>query len=121
MITAAVAGYTQWWIPNRKLADVRWFASAPNAEIKRVAHQVLRVPFGNHHDAFLTLESVGDQTSVPLLISALRWEEHTKSPSDGMICTKAHCLHALRRLTGQDAGVNYGDWKRWWSKQKDRQ
>ena len=31
-----------------------------------------------------------------------------------MPCTKDHCLEALRRITGHDAGLNYSDWAEWW-------
>jgi len=32
-----------------------------------------------------------------------------------MPCTKMHCLNALGRITGHDAGLNYSDWAEWWA------
>ena len=110
---AAAILYTQCWIPNRKLMDMAWHEQAGKAEQVRVAHQVLRFPWGNHHDAFIIILRDGGPESVPYLISALRWQRHTAA--DGMmVCTKACCLEALRRITGHDAGNNYSDWARWW-------
>ena len=118
--TLVLVGYTQWWIPNRKLIDLEWMTSTPQAEMRRVCHQVLRIPGGNHHDAFILLESAGDESSIPLLIWALRWQEDTPSPSQSMICTKVHCLEALQHITGANAGMNYRDWKTWSAGKKNR-
>lgn len=83
-------------------------------EGRKVAYRMLSVPFIDHHDAFIELSFIGDERSVPHLISALWWEEPTGA-SGGMICTKAHCLEALRNIVNQRVGSNYPEWKKWWS------
>lgn len=86
------------------------------AELREAAHQALRFPLPYYgHDAFITLSEIGDISSVPYLFRGLRWQEHT-GPDGVMGCTKAHCLDALRRITGHNAGENYEDWKAWWVK-----
>lgn len=88
--------------------------AAGNDDLKEVAQRVLTCPVGGHHDAFLLLSKVGDAESIPYLLAALRWRPHTE-PGDPMPCTKMHCLNALRRITGHDAGLNYSDWATWWA------
>jgi hypothetical protein len=118
ILAAGVIGYFQVWIPNQKLRDLKWFESADKTEKRCVAHQVLQFPWGNDHDAFLILAETGNPSSIPILIAALRWQEHTDN-SGAMECTKGHCLQALQRLTRSNAGPNYEDWKRWWKQHKN--
>jgi hypothetical protein len=88
--------------------------AASNGELKEVAHKVLTCPVGGHHDAFLHLSRVGDAESIPYLLTGLRWQPYT-GKGDVMVCTKSHCLEALRKITGHDAGRNYSDWAEWWA------
>jgi hypothetical protein len=88
--------------------------AASNGELKEVAQRVPTCPVGGHHDAFLLLSRVGDAESIPYLLWGLRWLPDT--PKGGVMpCTKAHCLEALRKITGHDAGLNYSDWAEWWA------
>ena len=80
---------------------------------RELAHRVLRYPVGNHHDAFLELEMFGNRDSVPKLISALKWHDPLSS-SNIMVCTKIHCLEALREITGENNGTSYFKWRSWW-------
>jgi hypothetical protein len=106
--------YYQWWVPNQRLKDPQWWNTASNGELKEVAQRILTCPVGGHHDAFLLLSRVGDAESIPYLLWGLRWLPDT--PKGGfMSCTKSHCLEALRRITGHDAGLNYSDWAEWWA------
>jgi hypothetical protein len=79
------------------------------------AHQVIRFPMGNHHDAFLLLEKVGDKESVPLLMNALKWQDLPEDEDDLLVCTTTHCLEALQSLTDHDAGDDHRAWKKWWA------
>lgn len=106
--------YYQWWLPNQRLKDGEWWESASKRELKETAQKVLTCPVGGHHDAFLLLSEVGDAESIPYLLWGLRWLPDTPK-GGGMPCTKAHCLEALRRITGHDAGLNYSDWAEWWA------
>jgi len=106
--------YYQWWVPNQRLKDLQWMNAAGNNDLKEAAQRVLTCPVGGHHDAFLLLSEVGDAESIPYLLWGLRWLPDT--PKGGVMpCTKAHCLEALRRITGHNAGLNYSDWAEWWA------
>ncbi len=111
---AGIVLYHQWWVPNQKISDLEWMNTASKGELKEVAHRVLTCPVGRHHDAFLLLSGVGDVESIPYLLAGLRWKPYT-GKGDMMPCTKMHCLDALRRITGHDAGMNYSDWAEWWA------
>jgi len=83
---AVVFLYSKWWVPNQKMRELNWWEHASKDEIRRVSHQVLRFPIGNHHDAFIALEKIGNAESVPLLIRALKWQD--QPGEDGfMVCT----------------------------------
>jgi hypothetical protein len=112
-IIVAAASLWLWLvgIPNHRLADPAFMEHASPAEIKRVAERALRTPWGNHHDACLTLASVGDAGSVPVLLRALAWQEAPLG--DATDDTAIHCIEALRRLTGRDLGANPRDWRAW--------
>ena len=86
-----------------------------------VLHTALLFPGGNLHDAYIDLIRVGDESSVPFLIRSLKW--HPRSPDGSMVCTKGHCLEALERITNNNPGYEYEDWKRWWreNRRKTRQ
>lgn len=113
-VAAGIALYHQWWVPNQRLKDLQWMNTASKDDLKEVAQRVLTCPVGGHHDAFLVLFRVGDAESIPYLLTGLRWQPYT-GKGGGMPCTKAHCLEALRRITGHDAGRNYNDWAEWWA------
>jgi len=105
--------YITWWVPNQKMRDLQWWENASAGEMRKVSHQVLRYPVGNHHDAFLALEKIGNSASVPLLIRALKWHD-SSGEDDFVTCTTDHCLSALRSLTGTDKGTSFAAWNEWW-------
>ncbi|MBN1917207.1 MAG: PQQ-binding-like beta-propeller repeat protein [Verrucomicrobia bacterium] len=78
---------------------------------RQVLHIALLAPV-DHHDDYIHLIYIGDESSVPFLIWSLRWEE--RSPDGSMVCTKAHCLEALEQITNNDPGCEHEDWQRWW-------
>ena len=112
-LLTAVAVFVPWWQANQRLCDYHWWMTASREEKVRTAHQVLSFPWGNHHDAFIFLIEDGGPESVPILINALRWQPNS-STTKGIECTKDHCLEALKRITGHDAGEDYADWVAWW-------
>ena len=67
------------------------------------------------HDGSGILAEIGDMDSVPALLVVLH-----KYPSKGggMICTKAHAISALRKITGQNLGDQAEDWEGWWKASK---
>jgi hypothetical protein len=110
-VPSAVGLY--WWNLQRKIMSVEWQDAATPAQRKDVAERLLWFPWGDPHDAFVTLLEEGDASSIPSLLAGLRQLPDTP-PGGAMLCTKAHCLKALRRITGHNAGWNYSDWRKWW-------
>jgi hypothetical protein len=111
MIIAVTATVWFIWIPNQRLEDAAFMEHASPAQIRHVAERVLRTPWGNQHDACLLLSRVGNRDSVPFLLRSLNWNE----PRPDADCTPMHCLEALRKLTGHDAGTDPREWEAWWS------
>lgn len=68
------------------------------------------------HDGSGVLAHIGDLNSVPALLVVLR--KYPPLPGGSMICTRAHALSALYKITGADPGALTEDWEKWW---KDRQ
>ena len=108
----ALAVKTVWYDPRRRICDLAWMQTATPGELRTVAHRVLLFPGGNDHDAFMILIRHGDRSSVPYLLGGLR--RHDVLPGGLVRCTTSHCLDALRRITGHDAGDRYADWEAWW-------
>jgi alpha-tubulin suppressor-like RCC1 family protein len=105
------ASWLLFGIPNQRLGDVQFLEHATEEEAARTAERVLWFPIGNHHDACLMIDAVGDVRSVPALLQALRY-----NPPDegGMVCTTMHCFDALRAVTGYDGGNSREEWVTWW-------
>lgn len=69
------------------------------------------------HDGSLELAHIGDISSVPALLVVLK--ENPPYPNGAMVCTSAHALHALRKITGENPGIKYEDWSAWWGKYQE--
>ena len=113
VVACGIYLYSAWWAPNQRMRDPRGLANASQDEIRSTCHQVLRFPWGCHHDAFLALADIGNSESVALLIRARKWQ----SPPDkdgSVVCTSSHCVEALRSLTGQTFGFEPEQWLEWW-------
>jgi hypothetical protein len=65
------------------------------------------------HDGSGELAYIGDLDSVPALLVVLR--KNPAMPNGTMICTRAHALMALRKITGENPGSRTEDWEKWWS------
>ena len=66
------------------------------------------------HDGSLELEHIGDISSVPALLVVLK--ENPPRSNGTVVCTTAHALVALRKITGANPGNRYADWNAWWEK-----
>jgi hypothetical protein len=92
----------------------------PPAEQRSTLHRTLdraETDDDGLHDACMMLTEVGDASSVPHLIRALRFFGSTELPlpeGAGIVCTQQHCVDALEHITGEKPGISYGSWKRWW-------
>jgi hypothetical protein len=105
--------YVVIWEPHRRFyRNEAWWQSASTNEIRSLCHHIISHRPGCPHDAFLHLRRIGNGKSVPLLIRALKWQR----PVEGeiYICTTAHCVDALRSLTGEDFGFSPSAWEEWW-------
>ncbi len=71
------------------------------------------------HDGAIELADIGDINSVPALLVVLK--KNPPMPNGGMICTAAHALQALRKITGANPGIKYEDWSAWWEKYQEEQ
>ena len=84
--------------------------------LRRKCHVQIAEQGSHPHGAFLHLAEVGDKTTVPLLIAALRWQEApTEHEGQKLVdCTTVHCLEALEALTGESFGFDPDRWEKWW-------
>ncbi|MCK5861867.1 MAG: PQQ-binding-like beta-propeller repeat protein [Candidatus Hydrogenedentes bacterium] len=91
----------------------------PEAERLEILHKDLKKLGGNHHDAFLMIGGIGNETSVPIILKALK-PYLTPGPQ---VCTAGHGLEALEMITNHTPGKDYGDWEKWWEihKGEDRE
>jgi hypothetical protein len=67
------------------------------------------------HDPCVHLIEIGDATSVPHLIGALKYFPDREEKE--IVCTWDHCVEALEKITGDHPGVSYSAWRRWQSRQ----
>jgi len=104
--------YVQFRRPYVLMCDWGSNGEKIDAGVRRAAHQQLFFPIGLHHDAFVVLGKIGNADSVPLLVRALKWQDEVQNGF--AVCTTAHCLWALRSLTGEYPGDSYEDWDKWW-------
>jgi len=101
-------------IPIERMMDESWWENASQDEIRKLSHRALRTRLdSNHHDAFLALADIGNAKSVPLLIRALKWQD-PPDEEGSMVCTTAHCVSALKSLTGHDVAYTFQEWNKWW-------
>ena len=75
-----------------------------------VRHYVRR--HGLDHNIYFFFTQHGTVDDLPILLYGLRGMGESKGPS--FVCTRGHCVDALRRITGADVGWNYSDWAAWW-------
>jgi len=93
MTLVGVYAYARIWMPHQKMRDAHWLETASPEEQRKTAEQILRLPVGNHQDAYLLngLKKFGD--------------------ADFIECSHDHCVEALKNITGLDAGYRYADWR----------
>ena len=115
MLLLGGAFYIVFIHPTRQLA--RWtmtdYRGVPQERVRHVAHRMISLPWGNHHDAFVALGEVGNVESIPYLIRALKWQQPPDG-NGGVVCTTAHCSRRLWELTGMWFRSDYAKWKQWW-------
>ena len=106
----SVYGYFSIWIPHAKLMNESWWKNTSQEEKLTLAHKILSTPIGNHHGALLIILKVGNKNSIPYLLKYLKRQGDATS-NEFIICTRGHCIDALKKITGKDVGLNYSDLK----------
>jgi hypothetical protein len=110
-----VAGLIQ-----REMEQGQEILELPPAKQRAKLHRTLdqaKTESDGIHDACIMLQDVGDSSSVPHLIRALRFFGDAELPLPkgvGIICTHQHCVDALEHITGAKPGISCSSWKRWW-------
>lgn len=114
-VLAALGGGFYYFQVHRPIKEFRKLGRSGEpidaGKIRDAAHKAIRwVP---DHDALVALCDVADESSVPVLIRALR---KVPSPdSNGtMICTTDHCFQALRKASGRYFENNIETWENWY-------
>jgi len=87
-------------------------------EAKKVCEALLAGK-GNDHDGPTNLAEYGDIEAVPAMVAVLK--RHPANPDGGAVCTRWHCLTALRKLTKSDVGNKTEGWENWWEERKKKQ
>lgn len=120
VVVGGVVVYAAFLRPRWRFNDYESCCKLGDDDVRYLCHQVIRFPtLGNAHDAFLSLARVGDETSVPRLISAFG-SVPAPGPNGSMECTWWHCLSALSAITNQNAGGTQAAWKAWYAANKHK-
>jgi len=78
-----------------------------------------RSDWGFAHDEYVRIikHGYGNIEDVPKLIKGLEYDGDIK-PGEPVVCSRDHCLEALKLVTGANPGPNASDWKKWWEEYK---
>ncbi len=87
----------------------------PDIITRPLANAMLYLGMGDH-DLYIRLSRLGDRTSVPSLIEALRREQQGGLAEHN----RNIILSALRSITRNDFGNNYTEWETWWAGNKNK-
>ena len=109
------AAYVVCWQPWRALRSLEFLGAASPAEMRSVCHRsLLWLP--DPHDSFVGLVRVGDESSVPYILWALR-----SMPATGFrSCTWVHGIQALETITNNAVGTTRKAWAQWYAANKHR-
>ena len=113
LIGAAAAYFAVQAILDRRILQVfqdkTWWETATPEEGRNLCHRLIRRDLAVH-DAVLTLHSIGNQESVPLLLGKLE----STIREGNTLCIRNHCKDALEAVTGKQFGYDVEQWKKWW-------
>ena len=119
VLVLIIAGtfYILWIQPRLLFRDDYKFSQLSPSKQRAILHKILSLP-GMHHDAFISLIHIGDETSVPYLVKSVKWQK----PSSGgsWPCSAAHCAEAFQTITNNYPGDDYQDWVAWWKENKGK-
>ena len=87
----------------------------PEGDIYQQAVREHVQDYGPWHNEFSFFSTHGKESDIPMLLYAL--ESMGESTNGTVVCTQAHCVHALQSITGAKPGYNYSDWEKWWKEE----
>lgn len=85
--------------------------------LKRIETEKQMLKGERLHDGSMELELIGTIESVPALLYVVN---KYKTTNGTMICTKAHAISALWKITGEKF-TSDDDWNKWWQDRQNSQ
>ena len=67
--------FIDYWHARTLLEDPLHWDTLSERTIREASHDILAWPYGDYHDAFISLKYAGDTKSIPLIIEALGRED----------------------------------------------
>lgn len=121
LVTYEGLGHHLWAYSEGRVPD-GLFPAQPNLErhlssAEETARDALRYHTDRHgpgHNTYIDLARIGEESDVPMLLASLR--SFAKREDGLMVCSQAHCVAALRVITGENPGSHYSDWAAWWKR-----
>ncbi|MBN2581641.1 MAG: hypothetical protein JXL80_01135 [Planctomycetes bacterium] len=110
-------GYLGFLRPLRLMQSEEFHYDADDAEMRQLCHLIM-LWHPNPHDQFINLWHVGDESSIPYILWALRGMPQRRD--GGMECTWWHGFDALRHITNNSVGDTREDWVRWYEANRHR-
>lgn len=89
----------------------------PDGIARPLYHVMLSLSMGDYQ-IYSKIDKIGNVSSVPYLIKALKSEQNNESLRGDM--SHHPLLDALSRITGNNPGYKYEDWENWWMANKDK-
>jgi hypothetical protein len=74
---------------------------------------------GGHHDFYLYMANNGKEKDLEFLICELKRMGDIKA-NQPIVCTRAHLLGAIEKVSGVSIGPNYSDWVKWYETKKSK-
>ncbi|HOI56060.1 MAG TPA: hypothetical protein PLP01_12480 [Phycisphaerae bacterium] len=112
---AAATFYVGILRPRNLMQSEEFYFNASDEEMQQLCHLTM-LWWPDPHDQFINLWHVGDASSIPYILWALR-----AMPENGpMACTWWHGLDALKHITNHSDGNTRQDWVRWYEANRHR-
>ncbi|MBK1881955.1 hypothetical protein JIN85_05985 [Luteolibacter pohnpeiensis] len=113
LLAMSAFGYYRMVIwPRENFRQVCENPDSTEDELREAIHQL--IAWNPNHEGFILLNSVGDDSSIPLLIRNIRRVPEADVTAGKVECTWGHCRKALVALTGEDFGYDAEKWQAWY-------
>jgi hypothetical protein len=109
--------YALVWKPCQQYKSLSWWEKASMEERRLLCHRVVSYRIADPHNAFMSLIEIGNWESVPILIEGLKRLNPSSSNDNTRThtCTEGLCESALGSITGEDYGLDWRMWRKWWT------